>query len=334
MVMTPTLHPTLVNGRFGDPALFVQMLHRREALLFDCGNLSALSTRDLLRVGHLFVSHMHVDHFIGFDALLRVNIGREKLIRVVGPPEIAERLEHKLLAYDWDLVERYDTDLVFEVIEVGAEGAMNAACFRFKRRFVRDRVKVPDDWDDAAGLKVETALLEHHGPCVGFAISEPAHVNVWKSRLEERGLPTGNWLQTLKAAIVAGAPDDLRIEVGAGEKQLGDLRELVTVTRGQKIAYVTDVADTPSNRAAIVHLSLGADTFFLEARFAADDEAVARSRAHLTTKASGEIAKAAGVRRLEPFHFSPRYEEQEQQMLDEVAAAFALAGAKAEPIPA
>src|SRR5262249_5595439 len=112
MVMTPTLHPTLVNGRFGDPALFVQMLHRREALMFDCGNLSALSTRDLLRVGHLFVSHMHVDHFIGFDALLRVNIGREKHIRVVGPPEIAERLEHKLLAYDWDLVERYDTDLV------------------------------------------------------------------------------------------------------------------------------------------------------------------------------------------------------------------------------
>src|SRR6059058_3879313 len=82
--MTPLLHPRLVNGRFGDPALFVEMLHRREALLFDAGDLSVLSARDLLRIGHLFVSHMHMDHFIGFDALLRVHVGREKTIRVAG----------------------------------------------------------------------------------------------------------------------------------------------------------------------------------------------------------------------------------------------------------
>jgi hypothetical protein len=31
--MRPNLHPFLVNGRFGDPALFVEMLHRRSALL-------------------------------------------------------------------------------------------------------------------------------------------------------------------------------------------------------------------------------------------------------------------------------------------------------------
>ncbi len=333
--MTPTLHPTLVNGRFGDPALFVQMLHRRDALLFDCGDLSALSTRDLLRVGHLFVSHMHVDHFIGFDALLRVNIGREKVIRVIGPPGIAERVEHKLLAYDWDLVERYDTELLFEIVEIGAHGPDRAARFRFKRRFEREQIEIPGDWYDAAGLTVETALLEHHGLCIGYAISEPAHVNVWKSRVEERGFTTGNWLQALKAAVVAGAPDDLPIAVDTGQKlPLGDLRELVTVTRGQKITYVTDVADTPANRAAIVGLAQGADAFFLEARFATEDAAIARSRAHLTTKATGEIARGAGVRRLEPFHFSPRYEDQEQRMLDEVAAAFAPASSKGEPISA
>ena len=100
------LHPTLVNGRFGDPALFVQLLHRREALLFDAGDLSALSTRDLLRVSHLFVSHMHMDHFIGFDALLRVNVGREKIIRVIGPAGIGACAGHKLHGYDWDLARR------------------------------------------------------------------------------------------------------------------------------------------------------------------------------------------------------------------------------------
>src|SRR5438874_242798 len=253
--MTPMLHPRLVNGRFGDPALFVEMLHRREALLFDAGDLSALSARDLLRVGHLFVSHMHMDHFIGFDALLRVHIGREKTIRVAGPEGIIERVGHKLQGYDWDLVERYDTDLLFEVVQVGARGPEKAARFRFKRRFERESIDAPRTLE-AAGLAVETALLEHHGPCLGFAVSEPRHANVWKNRLDARGFATGQWLQALKAAMVAGAPDDQPIHVGGGDvRPLGDLRELVTVSRGQKIAYVTDVADTPQNREAIARLA-------------------------------------------------------------------------------
>jgi ribonuclease Z len=324
------LHATLVNGRFGDPALFVQMLHRREALLFDAGDLSALSARDLLRVSHLFVTHMHMDHFIGFDALLRVHVGRQKMLRVTGPPGIRQRVEHKLQAYDWDLVERYDTDVVFDVCEVGEKGAEAAARFRFKRRFEREPLDVPADWSEVAGLTLETALLEHHGPCLGFAVSEPAHVNVWKSRLEERGLATGKWLQELKRAILAGSSDETLIGTSIDDQRpLSQLRDLVTVSRGQKIAYVTDVADTAANRAAIARLAAGADLFFLEARFAAEDADQARQRAHLTTRATGEIARAAGVRRLEPFHFSPRYEGEEQRMINEAAAAFGGSGANA-----
>ncbi len=48
--MRPSLHPRLVNGRFGDPGLFVEMLHRRGALLFDLGDLAPLSARELIRV--------------------------------------------------------------------------------------------------------------------------------------------------------------------------------------------------------------------------------------------------------------------------------------------
>jgi ribonuclease Z len=321
--MTPMLHPRLVNGRFGDPALFVEMLHRREALLFDAGDLSALSTRDLLRVTHLFVSHMHMDHFIGFDPLLRVHVGREKAMRVLGPAGIIDRAGHKLQGYDWDLAERYQTDLIFEVVEVGENGPEAAARFRFKRRFERDPLDIPADWNEVVGLKLETALLEHHGPCLGFAVSEPAHVNVWKSRLEQRGLAAGKWLQELKAAVLAGLPDCHEVDVKGHFRPLGELRGLITVSQGQKIAYVTDVADTPANRAAIVTLAQDADLFFLESRFAAADAEQAVQRAHLTTCAAGEIARAAGVRRLEAFHFSPRYEGDEQRMLDEVAAAFA-----------
>ncbi len=88
---------------------------------------------------------------------------------------------------------------------------------------------------------------------------------------------------------------------------LGNLRPLVTVTPGQKIAYVTDAANTSRNWDAIVRLAQGADLLFIEAAFAEADTGLATSRAYLTNTVAGRIAREAGVRRVEPFHFSPRY---------------------------
>jgi ribonuclease Z len=86
------------------------------------------------------------------------------------------------------------------------------------------------------------------------------------------------------------------------------------------LAYLTDFADLPGNRAAAIALARGADILFIEAPFAAADAAIALDRRHLTTQAAGEIAREAGVRRIEPFHFSPRYLGQEERLLAEVAA--------------
>lgn len=313
--MRPNLHPQLINGRFGDPALFVEMLHRRDAILFDLGDLSPLSARDLLRVKTVCISHMHIDHFIGFDALLRVNVGRDKRIRMIGPEGLITATDHKLHGYTWDLVHKYDADLLFDVWETG--GA--AARLRFKTGFVREPL---DGAFAVEGLALSFAALEHHGPSIGYALAEPLHVNVWRNRLEERGFAPGPWLQELKAAVRNGAGDDRLVSLPKGRAPLGELRDLLSVEPGQKIAYVTDIADTPGNRAAVAELVRGADLLFLESRFAAADEALARDRAHLTSRAAGEIARAAGVRRLEPFHFSPRYEGAENAILAEVSAAF------------
>ena len=104
---------------------------------------------------------------------------------------------------------------------------------------------------------------------------------------------------------------------------LGKLREVLTINPGQKIGYVTDVADTADNRKAIVELVKSADLLFIEAAFARADVALATERAHLTTEAAGQIARQAGVRRVEPFHFSPRYAGEDERMQNEVMAAFA-----------
>src|SRR5262249_11354750 len=171
---------------------------------------------------------------------------------------------------------------------------------------------------------------DHGTPVLGFALEEAAHVNVWKNRLDERRLPVGPWLSALKRAVVEHQPDDFAIAIAATADEdvarkvpLAEWRDLVTVTPGQKVAYVTDVADTPENRAAIVALARGADLLFIEAAFARADATQAAARAHLTTTAAGEIARAAGVKRVEPFHFSARYAGEDERMMAEVQTAFA-----------
>ncbi len=330
--MRPLLHPTLINGRTGDPALYIETLFEKRAILFDLGDIALLPPRKILRLEQVFVSHAHVDHFIGFDRLLRVLVGRDKQIQLYGPAGFADRVHHKLQAYLWNLVDRGLHDLVFVVTEIDAALATRTTRFRFKTGFAREamgtgRIDGGVVVSDPA-FRVSTAVLAHRTPCLGFAIEEPAHINIWKTRLAKLGLPVGPWLRELKRAVIENRPDDFAIRVGSQDMPLKQLRDVLTVTPGQKIGYVTDVADTADNRKAIAGLVGNADILFIEAAFARADADLAADRAHLTTEAAGQIAREAGVRRVEPFHFSARYAGEEERMLNEVAAAFA-----GEPVP-
>src|SRR5262249_18646966 len=263
--MRPLLHPTLVNGRSGDPALYIETLFEKHAILFDLGDIAALPARKILRLEQVFVSHAHVDHFVGFDQLLRLHVGREKRIALFGPDGFVDRVAHKLHGFSWNLAESYACDLVVEVTEIDAALAARTVRFRLKRTFAAEelgRVRLADGIvHSEPTFRVATAVLDHGIPVLGFALEEAAHVNVWKTRLIERQLPVGPWLSALKRAVVEERPDDFPIVVAGArggepprELPLGALRDLVTVIPGQKFAYVTDVGDTAENRAKIVAL--------------------------------------------------------------------------------
>lgn len=327
--MTPLLHPFLVNDPFGDPSVYVALKFARRGLLFDLGDLHALAPRKILRLSDVFVSHMHVDHFIGFDQVLRVLLGREQTLRLTGPAGFLDAVEHRLAGYAWNLTERFATDLTFEVTEVLSADAARSARFRLKTCFAREAERelalsegvVLDDGQ----LTVRAAVLDHGIPCLAYALQERAHVNVWKTRLEELGLPVGPWLRELKQAVLRGDPDTTPVRIAEGRNlPLGELREKVLeIVPGQKIAYVVDAAYTEANVRRIVELVREAGILYIEACFAAEDEARAADRMHLTTAQAGTLARLAGVRRLEPFHFSPRYAGEEARLRAQVDQAFA-----------
>jgi len=54
----------LINGRTGDPALYIEMLFEKRAILFDLGDITSLSARKIRRLEHVFVSHAHIDLFL------------------------------------------------------------------------------------------------------------------------------------------------------------------------------------------------------------------------------------------------------------------------------
>lgn len=334
--MRPIFDATLVNRPFGEPGVLVDLKFERRAILFDIGDVSRLPTRKLLRVSDVFVSHTHMDHFAGFDHLLRVCLGRDAGVALYGPEKFIEQLEHKLAAYTWNLVENYATDFVISAHELDADGSMQRARFRSRARFQREnlpRQAAPDGLLlDCASFRVRTIALEHHAiPSLAFAFEEETHINVWKNRLDELGLPTGPWLTHLKEQVRAGAPDDTQIKVhwrtrtGARDKMisLGELKtQVLEFLPGQKVCYVTDAADNDRNREALARFLHGVDLLFIEAVFLQEDRAHAERKAHLTARAAGEIARAAGVRSAVPFHFSPRYLGREEELRAEFAAGF------------
>jgi ribonuclease Z len=327
------MHAQLVNGRSGDPVVAVDTLFTGRLILFDLGDLASLPTRKLLRVSDVFVSHAHIDHFFGFDRLLRLLLGREKTVRLWGPRGFIDRVGHRLRSYEWNLVGEWSANLVFVVTEVLSATAAESTCFRVRTAFASEPRRGHELQaaiiHSEPRFRVSAAWLAHGSAIsLGYAIEESRHLNVWKNKLEERGLVVGPWLKQLKQAVLEERAPGTPIALGGGEtRTLAELHDTFTVTRGQKIAYVTDVSDTAANRRAIIDLARGADTLFIEANFAAEDQVLAAERGHLTTRAAGEIARAAQVARIEPFHFSARYAGEDDRMLCEVINSFAGAAA-------
>ena len=332
--MRPSFHPVVVNDPFGDPVVYVDCLFERRAILLDLGRMDALGARKLNRVTHAFVSHAHMDHFAGFDHVLRLSLHRREPLRLWGPPGFVERVEHKLSAYTWNLAPDYPTDFTVLVTEVDAGATTRAARFRCQTGFQRESLgPAPAPGGvlvDGETFRVRAALVDHRTPCLAFALEERAHVNVWRTRLAELGLRPGPWLTELKRLVVTGARDDATVRVAwaqagpARERDvpLAALRQAVSVTRGQKIGYVVDVRHTEDNVRRIVELVRDADILFIETPFLASDAGMAAHKAHLTARQAGLLARAAAVRRVCPLHFSPRYAGAGERLEREAQDAF------------
>jgi ribonuclease Z len=333
--MRQFLEPHLVNDVFGDPVLHVDFRDERRALLLDLGDISPLPPRKLIRVSHVFVTHTHMDHFAGFDAMLRVLLGRKPRLDLWGGPGFVDQVEHKLHAYTWNVVHRYEVELALYVYALSTDGAVEQARFSSRSAFRREDLPPTrlhgDVLHDELLFRVRGRFLDHEMPCLALAVEEKARVKVAKDRLAALGIATGAWLRELKLAVLTDAASDTPLRLQwrdrTGEhdtvRSVGELRDVVLdVSPGQRIGYVTDLRNTEANRHTLRELMTGVDQLFIEAVFLdADGEHAARKN-HLTAGQAGRIARELQARAVTPFHFSPRYEGRAELVRRQVFAAW------------
>lgn len=337
--MVSSFHSRLVNGPFEDPGLFIPFCHEKRAIMIDLGDIHSLSSRDILKISHIFISHTHMDHFIGFDHMLRIMLGRSKELHIYGPEGLIRQVEGRLSGYSWNLVDNYTNRFCLHVHEVHQDH-MRLMTYTLQNRFLSERAPEKRAFAgtllDEAAISVSAAILDHMIPCLGFSVQEHFHVNIKKNEVAALGLTVGPWLKEFKTALYEQKPPDTQFDVATGttpgEKRtftLGVLSEKIAmITKGRKITYITDIGYTGENVEKVRTLAHKADHLYIEAAFSDEERAMAEAKYHLTAGQAGEIAGISNAGQFTLFHFSPRYTGKEQILYDEARKAYEEAKSK------
>jgi ribonuclease Z len=157
---------------------------------------------------------------------------------------------------------------------------------------------------DGPAFRLEARPLVHRVPTVGYRLTEPDGRRLLPAKLAARGIA---------GADVGRLQRDGQLARNGGLVQLGEVSE---PRRGQKFAFIMDTALCD----AAFELADDADLLVCESTFAEADAELAEHYRHLTAGQAGQIAAAAGARRLVLTHFSQRYDDLTPLRRDAAAA--------------
>lgn len=254
-----------------------QVLEVKDHLfLIDCGEGTQIQLRNqkikFSRIKHIFISHLHGDHFYGLVGLVSTFrlLGRTADLHVYGPKGIKEVLTLQLkLANSWT-----NYNLFFHELEE------NESTLIFE--------------DDT--LRVHTLPLDHRVYTNGFLFEEkPGLRRLDKEKIKNYDIPHYDF-QRLKLG------KDLILEDGS-------LVQNNKVTLNPKpIKRYAFCSDTAYNE-SVVHLVEGVDLLYHEATFLDAHENLAEKTKHSTAAQAAKIAQLAKVKRLVLGHFSSRYRD-------------------------
>jgi ribonuclease Z len=252
-----------------------QVLHMGgHLLLIDCGEGTQMQLRRFKvrfsRIDHIFISHLHGDHFFGLPGLISTFrlLGRENPLHLYGPPGIKEAITLLLkLGDSWTNYPLHFHELT---------GTEPEVIFEDRR------------------IRVKTLPLDHRVYTNGFHFELKEGERALRPEVAQAYGIDKAYFQKIKQGADAPAADGKRVPNAL-------LTESPPPPKGY--AFCSDTAYKPS----LVPLIKGVDFLYHEATFLDAHADRAAKTKHSTAAQAAAIARDAGVGELLLGHYSTRY---------------------------
>jgi ribonuclease Z len=261
---------------------------RERFFLIDCGEGTQIQIRKysvkLSRINHIFISHLHGDHFFGLIGLLSTFalLGRKNDLHIFAHSELPDILKPQ--------IEYLQGEIPFKILWHP---------LNFKK---------PSVILDNEVVTVTSFPLKHRIPCCGFLFCEKkGQLNIIKEKIIEFNIPVR------EIQFIKNGADYI--------DEKGNVISNSELTRQNKLprkyAFCTDTLYLPK----LSDLLEGVDLLYHEATY--DKRLVKRAKEtfHSTAEQAAMIAKSSNAAQLVIGHFSARYKDVEP-LLDEAKAVF------------
>lgn len=320
----------LVNGSTGDPVLFVDYPGKDDAILFDGGDNAALPMKQLGDLEAAFITHHHIDHFMGLDRIIRANIDGDKTLTILGPVGTIRKVYDRIKSYEFMYFPFQK--IVIRVQEL-LEDRMRTALLECRRRFPEPTIQ-EEPWTgpvvyENRDLRVEAGHADHTVPCLSFALVEKGGYHPSREKLANGALRPGRWIGEALDRFRDGASLDEELEIEGGRFKLRELaRQYFRRTKGSRVAYVTDTAWSRKSQPVLLRLAKEADRLYCDSFYSEAQKKQADKYFHMTATRAARLAKRAKVAELVLMHFARRYTGRYESLLDEARAIFPKARAE------
>lgn len=257
--------------------------------LIDCGEGAQIQLRRykvrFQRINHIFISHLHGDHYLGLMGLISSMhlLGRKKELVIYSPKGLQEIIDVQM--------------------------RISATILNYPVKWVELNPEVPEMIYEDSQITVTTVILNHRIPCCGFLFREKKKLlSLDKARIMEDKVPVQAYF-TLKSG-----------ENFTDENGRIFLFKDYTLPQSRSRSYAF-CSDTRFDLRVAEQIE-GVDLLYHEATFLHELLDRAEKTAHSTAKEAGIIARTANVQKLAIGHFSVRYNDMEP-LLAEARSEFA-----------
>ncbi len=262
--------------------------HGEKLFLIDCGEGTQVSLRRMRihfqRIRHIFISHLHGDHFYGLIGLISSMhlLGRTKSLHIYGPPMLKDILDMQLQA--------------------------SLTTLLYPLEFHCTQADVPEVLFEDEHIVVSSFPMLHRIPTTGFLFQEkPYERKIRKDVIDLLKIPV-HLIPKLRMG------EDYMDQDGTVHPNA-----IITIEppAPRSYAFCSDTVYFEK----IIPVVKGVSLLYHETTFMNNREINASEKFHSTTGQAATIALKAGVKKLLIGHYSARYDDL-QPLLAEARAVF------------